>query len=123
MSVSCHSCSEAFEDYKELALHIIASKKHKGKKWAAKYIMINGLSPENRFERKQNGSPLTAEQRVSKEDCRRVLSGENEFVNTICPKCKRGGRPLLPVEYVESPVAWRIKDNLVKLCQNCGGVA
>lgn len=125
MTVLCHSCNKTFEDYKELALHISANRKghKKGRKWAAKYIMLNGLSPKNRFEQRKLGNPLTAEQRAIREDNKRILSSDNEYVNTICPKCKKGGRRLLPVEYTKSKTAWRIKSNLVILCQNCGGKA
>ena len=122
MTVSCHSCHESFADFKELALHISRSKKghRKGKKWAAKYIMMNGLSSKNRNGDRPVRAALTKEQKVNKEDTRRELSGDNEYANTICPHCKRGGRPLLPVEFVGSGVAWRIKDSLVVTCSICG---
>lgn len=119
MGVVCNSCGESFEDFQELALHISSSKtghKH-GKAWAAKYIH-RGLIHKTNFE---NGrTPLSAEDIKNRTDTRRRLSGEMAYVNTICPHCKKTGRPLLESEYVESVEAWRIGDRLVKMCALCG---
>jgi hypothetical protein len=117
----CNDCGKDFEDFGELALHIRTSpkKSHKhGRKWAANYRLKAVVFGEKQMEH----TGLTAEQKQSKQDSRRELSGEMTYKNTICPKCKRGGRPLLPVEYAESEQAWKIGNNIAKLCQNCGGV-
>ncbi len=119
---TCHSCHQSFADFKELALHISKSKKghRKGKKWAAKYIMMNGLSSKNRNGNRPVRVALTEEQKANKEDTRRELSGDNEYATTVCPNCKNRSRPLLPREFAENPVAWRVKDSLVVMCSGCG---
>ena len=120
--IKCLSCGKECEDYKELALHISSSKKghRKGKKWAARYINKNVI---NKRKVEFNGRiALTTEQKISKEDTRRKLSGNMEYANVVCPKCERTNRPLLEVEYVNNSQAWRIRDRLAKLCNSCGGM-
>ncbi len=119
--VKCLSCGKECEDYQELALHISSSKKghRKGKRWAAKYISRHVIGKK---KLEFNGRvPLTEEQKANKEDTKRVLSGDMEYANTICLKCKKHGRPLLEIEYVTSPHALRVQGKLAKLCANCGG--
>jgi hypothetical protein len=102
----------------------MANKKgHKaGKHWAAKYIMVNGLSAKNRTDRKLNGRiALTDEQKEAKESLVVTLSGRQKRAATICPKCKQSSLQILPVEYADSPFAWRAGKSLVMLCQNCTG--
>lgn len=121
---SCYSCNppSTHPDFGALALHIMSTKGHKkGRKWAAKYLMINNLSPEKRNGKQQGRIILTEEQKESKRDSRYQLSGENEVVVTICPKCKTGRKLALPVEFTGSPVAWRIKGLFAVLCSVCGG--
>ncbi len=118
VTVSCHSCGAIFADYKELALHILSSRKEhrKGKKWASKYIMLRGKRDKPDFQR----TPLTEEQKESKKEMKRELSGENKTGLVFCPHCKTNHQQSLPVEYVDSPTAWRIKKMLVILCSGCG---
>ena len=113
----CRYCHQPTKDWHELAVHIIASKKgHRGgKKWAAKYLHRNLLNKRDHPER----APLTDEQREMREDTTRELSGQVEYANTICPKCKRQHREQLPIEFTESPTAWRVKQTLVVLCSGC----
>ena len=119
MTVLCHSCNLSFVDYKELALHISTSRKghRQGKKWAAKYMMkVRALDKRN------NGggrSPLTEDDKENKKNTRRELSGDNEHVATFCPHCRKKTKQVLPIEYTRSNEAWRLKDYLVVLCQNC----
>jgi hypothetical protein len=122
--VVCHSCGRSdFEDYKALAIHISSEKKghKKGKRWAAKFILMNGLSSKNKFEHKER-VPLSEQDKDNKEDSHRELSGNMEYVNTKCPKCRRFTPRTLEVEYVESITALR-GDNgvLMMYCSNCGG--
>lgn len=122
MSVLCNSCHAIFEDYGELARHILASKKgHKrGKMWAAKYLNRHVIN--KRFFENNGCSPLTAEDTKNKQDTKRVLSGQQRSMETFCPKCKKINRAVLEAEYVANPLAWRIGGRLVKLCISCGGV-
>lgn len=118
---TCHSCDKPCADFKELALHIIAKKHRKGRKWAARYIMMNGLSPSKRFDKKRGATPLTSNDISNKEETRRVLSGAQEFETTICLRCKQPARQPLPVEYTKSKTAWRIQGLLVVQCSSCRG--
>ncbi len=115
----CHSCKKPFADFKELALHIISSKKgHRhGKRWAAKYL----LKVRQLDKRKElNGrTPMTEEQKENKRNLERELSGENEFVITYCPHCKSLKKQPMPIEFTQSGEAWREKDKLVVLCPSC----
>jgi hypothetical protein len=121
MTVSCFYCEKDCEDYAELARHIMASKNGhgKGRRWAAKYLSINSLSPEKRHEQRQ-GSPLTAQDYENREKARRVLSGTVKTVSTVCPNCHQSGRQVLPMEYIESKSAWRTKSGtLIVNCPGC----
>ena len=117
--INCLSCGQEFGNYQELALHISVSREghRRGKKWAAKYMSRHII---NKRDVELGGRvPLTTEQKINKEDTRRELSGDTEYVNTICIKCNKPSRPLLEAEYVNSHQAWRIGDRLVKLCVGC----
>ncbi len=118
MSVTCHSCKMGFADYEALALHISSSKKghRKGKKWAAKYLMRSLLQKQNNHQSKG----LTEDEKASKKEVERVLSGSNESVITFCPQCHNRQKQVLPIEYTRSENAWKIKDSLVVPCSDCG---
>ena len=119
----CHSCNKPFPDFKELARHIIANKKthRKGLFWAQKHLMNQRALDKKATMLAKNHNPLTEEDKENKKDTRRVLSGQLKNANTFCPKCKRAGIYQFPIEYAESPDAWRTGKSLVKLCVNCGG--
>ena len=117
----CHSCDKPFGDYRELALHILSSKKghRQGRRWAARYLShLNALARKENF---QGHSELTEADKENKRSTIRKLSGESVFVEALCPHCKRKSRQNLPIEYAESKEAWRNKGCLVVLCQSCGG--
>jgi hypothetical protein len=101
-------------DYKELALHIASSKKshRQGKRWAAKYL----AGRPNRLELKRVVENSDHENTEFGDENRRnsvrILSGENEYINVLCPQCKKPHRELLPVEYIQSLNAWR-KNNIL----------
>jgi hypothetical protein len=116
----CHYCDHpVFADWKELAMHISTSKKgHRaGKRWAARYIVGNRL----KAKKEQVRIPLTAEQKATKEDLRRELSGATEFVDTLCLKGKHIVRQCLPLEYAHSKDAHRVQGYLVMMCATCEG--
>lgn len=116
---TCHSCNQIFEGYKELALHISASKKghRKGKRWAAKYLHKNRIMNDKQFH---PPTPLTEAQKQNRRDMIAHLSGVEEYVEAKCPNCKTKHKPILPIEFVESSFAWRINNLFVVLCPNCG---
>lgn len=118
---TCRTCNKECADFKELALHIIASRHRQGKRWAAKYIMMNNLSPSKRFADKRDRIALTDEDKANREDTRRVLSGAQEFVTTLCLRCNYPTRQSLPVEYSQGRDAWRIQGHLVVMCPSCRG--
>lgn len=118
---TCRTCNKECANFKELALHIIAKKHRNGKRWAAKYIMVNGLSPAKRFDNRRERTPLTDDDKVAKEDTRRDLSGAQEFVTTLCLRCKHPARQALPIEHLQSRDAWRIQGHLVVMCPSCRG--
>jgi hypothetical protein len=119
--IKCLSCGKECEDYQELALHISSSKTghKKGKRWAARYLsrhVVNKVTREF-----YGGTPLTAEDKQSKEDTKRVLSGQQRVADTVCPKCRHPSREVLEAEYVSSSQAWRIQGKLAKMCTGCEG--
>ncbi len=118
--VLCHSCSQPFADYRELAQHIASSKKghKKGKRWAAKYLL--NVSFLNRREN-YGHSELTEADKENKREMVRILSGETTVVETLCPHCHRKSRQIIPIEYGESNKVWRNNGCLVVLCQSCKG--
>ena len=121
MSIECRTCGNTFNDYKELAQHIMANRKtHKmGKKWAAKYILINGLSASKRGEKFNGRVALTQEQKDSRNDSKRTLSGDNDYVNAVCPKCSSKHRPLVPAEFAMSEDALKINGLHLIICSAC----
>jgi len=121
--IKCLSCDHTpFETYRELAKHIVSSRKghRKGKRWASKYLLLNSLSPRKRRGTRTQSAP-TDGQKANKEDTRRELSGATEFVTTLCLKCRNAVIQGLPIEYVRSQDAWRIKGYLVVMCPVCRG--
>jgi hypothetical protein len=118
---SCNQCQEPFDDYESLAHHIVENKKsHKrGRAWALRYLATHNLSQKALKGKLEGRSPLTSEQREAKQSTVRELSGQLKYVPTFCPKCKSHEYQKLEIEYVESPHAWRMSGELVKLCVDC----
>lgn len=118
MTPSCHSCDQSFADYGELAKHIAASKKghRKGKVWAANYLLRTRALDTKKFEGRR---PLTEADKANKASTKLELSGATKDVLAVCPRCHKGHRESLPVEYAESNQAWRQKNCLVLLCRSC----
>ncbi len=116
----CLACGENFEyDWTALALHISKEKKghRKGKKWAANYLLKTRKLNQKRDLTAR--TPLTEEEKESKREMKRELSGEEERVKTYCPQCKTGSSAVLPIEHTQSPDAWKVKDRLVLMCNTC----
>lgn len=120
---ACNVCHELFDDFGKLAHHIIANKRthRKGRTWAAKYLATHSLSLKalrgNQFEGR---TPLTEGQKEAKKDTVRELSGETQYVETICPKCKIKDHRKLEAEYVKDPNIWKSKNGVIfRLCEGC----
>ncbi len=121
MPVSCFYCDQTFEDFSALAVHIGSSKKghRKGKRWAAKYLLLNKLSP-NAKRKDNNRTPLTEEDKANRASLIRELSGNKKAMTTYCPKCKGNAHQPVPIEYAESPAAWRTTSGvLIMNCPRC----
>lgn len=119
----CNTCNQVFDDFGNLAQHIIRKRHRKGRIWAARFLM-----QQRRLDRKAsiatdrtNFTPPTEQDKINKQSTYRQLSGYTEQVYTVCPSCKRLSLYNFPVEFTESPDAWRKEDCLVKLCAGCGG--
>jgi len=118
----CKTCGKECSDYEELAQHILSNKKtHKsGRRWAAKYKLINSLSAKNRREHRER-VPLTEDDKEKKLSAVREVSGIEKGADAYCPSCKRTYRVTVPIEYIESQSAWTTgTGKLLILCQRCG---
>jgi len=117
----CHYCNApVFANWTELALHISSSRKghRKGKRWAANFLIGKKVKDK---KKQQPRKRQTAEEKETKKNLVRVLSGDTEFVDTLCLRGKHTVRQSLPVEYSQNPRAWRIQGRLVLTCVGCGG--
>lgn len=115
--IKCISCGNVFDDYSELASHIISTKKghRKGRKWAAQYVHRNLLNKrDNKFKDGKPAPPKTKPSEISLQ-----LSGNQRCVNTVCPKCHSLGQEVLEAEYANSPNVWRLDDRIVVVCIRC----
>ena len=130
MTVGCRICQEVFENYHDLAMHLGRNREtHKlsygTRKWIAKMLAVNTLSAKARHEIPKRIAQDPDYERTeygneNRENARRELSGENEYVNTHCPQCNKGFRQLLPVEYFSNPLAWRNRIGVLMVdCPNC----
>lgn len=120
ITITCHSCQQDFPDYESLAKHISSSKKghQKGKRWASHYLLKTRAL--NLKKQPFTSNPLTQEDKENRESTKRDLSGETEYILAVCPMCKKGHREQLPIEFVESPMAWRTsKGTLIVNCSIC----
>lgn len=117
---TCRTCNYEAEDFTDLAKHIIARKidHRKGLKWANAYLLkVNLLNqkkdlPEGRIA-------LTEEQKEARENTQRALCGKLKAVSVTCLNCQSDGRDMLPIEYVDSPFAWKKNNKYVVSCSNC----
>ena len=123
---SCHYCPATFENFKELAKHIIASKKvglhsnRKSQAWAKKFLMNKDFL-DRKVSMNQGGGriALTEEQKQNKEDIKRELSGQTKYVKTKCPKCKTLGFDFVEVEHLIEPFIWTENERILKNCEVC----
>ena len=116
----CKTCCLPFEDWPKLVDHILDNKSIHPKysvKFALSYKLKHAM-----FEpaKKQEGRiPLTEQEKENKIDTQRQLSGEMQIVKTLCPSCNAKPYQNLPIEFVQSPYAWRKNELLVTCCNRC----
>jgi hypothetical protein len=117
-TIECRTCGEPFSDYHTLALHIASTKNHKqGSRWAMKFLFREKEKPKRFVDPDYEETEYGRENRAN---AVRVLSGDNEYVTAHCPICNKGVRQLLPVEYIQSHLAWRNRLGLLMvICPNC----
>lgn len=135
--IKCRTCGQLFGNWDEVSAHILEHAKikndpHKrdraGILWAKKYkhrSAINKLKKIGQSKDAPYRQTLTKEQKLNKQDSRRVLSGKTKLVPIKCfnSKCKNGGqngrREPIEIEYVESEQALRDGGCFLILCENC----
>jgi hypothetical protein len=121
MAETCRSCGQPFEDWHKLALHIASSKKghRQGKKWAAMFLAGKSLRPELKRVPLNPDEEHTDFGDNNRENAKREISGDNEYINTLCPQCKKPHRQLIPVEHIHNELAWRKDSVLCVICDVC----
>jgi hypothetical protein len=104
-------------------MHIIADKQthRRGLNWARKFMSRQSYLDRKLSFKEQYRTPLTDEQRETKRDLVMELSGQTELAKTFCPKCKRRGHKVVPIEHTSNPLSWNIGGALAILCYSCGG--
>lgn len=129
-NIICRTCGKNdFEDWGELASHILDcckvksdphNKDRAGKMWAKRYIHRNAINKLKKIEKDfPYRTPLTARQKMAKEDTRRELSGLTVTAPTICPRCNQGDRRKVEKEHAEEPQAWKRNNCFMILCSGC----
>ncbi len=108
----CLSCKQPFPDYQSLAVHISSNKKghRRGKKWAAKYLLLKGKRDMPRRVPKAEVSQEAKDSRI------RVVSGIEQSAMCVCPQCKQRHQNRIPIEFINSLEAWRVGKDLSVLC-------
>lgn len=121
----CRICGKKCEDWDDLARHIdklakLKDGKHKRTRWVKFRLHKKAEQLMNRPEKKEfYNTALTEDQKQSKEDSRRELSGKTEYVPIRCPKCKTGRKQFVEVEHIENPQAWQENNCYMILCDGC----
>lgn len=120
--IQCHSCGAIFENYKELAQHIISLKDtnhKKGRRWALKFITKQKILDQKRDLKPR--SPMPENIKNHFDEIKRIVSGETTRVPTLCPNCKLKSQAEVEREYVDDGQMW-VRDNRVMiLCNSCRG--
>lgn len=122
--IRCIACGKVCADYQELALHISSSRAghRKGKRWAAKYLLVHGLSAKAKNDYQYEGRiPLPDNYHANKASTVLTLSGNTHIVETYCPHCKRTRIKPVPEEMLTLSHLWKHNGIIVKICLNCGG--
>ncbi len=122
--ITCRYCiHEPFPDYKELAKHVIKfSKTHRGGvMWAKKFLTndkyLNKKLAKKEALKKMGQMPAATEEQIDTlARTRRELSGKTEMVTTICLDGKHAVAQLLPIEFTQSPTAFKIQGYLPVKC-------
>jgi hypothetical protein len=118
--VDCFYCNYSAEEPKLIAQHIVGQHPSKHNKWAAKVLTnVEWLNKKADSQSLKDRVPLTDEEKASKKSTQRQLSGieKNTFIH--CPSCQQTVMLKLPVEYLQSPYAWRSQNKLVVNCLSC----
>jgi hypothetical protein len=114
----CSSCRD--KEPREVAQHIQVEHPNKHNKWAAR-VMTNfdQLNRKADLQKQTDRVPLTDEEKEAKRSTQRQLSGIETKTETLCLNCNQLVTQKLPVEYIQSPFAWRISGRLAVTCDSC----
>ena len=121
----CKTCGyDKSTTYPELLKHILDNKQIHPL-WQVKWAMKKSCNAEflnqklSRREQFKGGkAPLTEREQENKIDAYRELSGQSDRVITTCT-CGKRHMEDLPLEFIESPFAWRENRVLVVSCESC----
>ena len=123
MSESCRTCGKTCENFTELAQHIIEEREthRKGYKWASSFLLkVNFLNQKK--DPPQGRIPLDEQEKQNKIDAQREISGITRKQICACPNCRQTFTEKLPVEFAQSPMAWRSNNALMVNCGSCKSV-
>jgi uncharacterized C2H2 Zn-finger protein len=121
LSVICSSCGVIKEDFKDLAKHVVASRKghKKSRPWALKFLSKVRILDQKRDVNKVR-IKLTETEKENKRSSKIQISGVNKEVSIVCPNCGEVFTQEIPVEYVGDVDTWRQKDgSFVINCEGC----
>ena len=113
MMPNCFKCKTSHETHVELAQHILGRTKHSRKsvQWAQRMILMEKKKPDR--------VALTDEQKQARQDTHIELSGESRIIEAVCLRGKHASTVSLPVEYANSPDAWKIHGSHIINCGVC----
>lgn len=125
--MECKTCGKHVTDFKELIRHILSnSKTHPAwqVKWAGKATMnVEYLDRKVTMQKQFEGGkvPLTEQEKENKKNTQRELSGIESIQTCKCSHCRQHHPERIPVEYIQSPGAWRDIDGktLIVTCMSC----
>jgi len=121
MSIICSSCGVIKEDFKDLAKHIVASRKghKKSRPWALKFLSKARILDQKRDTNKVRVK-LTETEKENKRSSKIKISGANKEVLTVCPSCGEIFAQEIPIEYIGDVDNWKQKDgSLIINCEGC----
>lgn len=115
----CVVCHEQFENWTNLALHIMTNKKthRKSVKFASHVLADVKTRPQLQRAPKDPDYVPTEFGDKQREIATKILSGETRRLYTVCPQCKRQSDVDIPVEVSRN--IWNDSGRVFVLCQMC----
>lgn len=117
----CNDCHEPFEDWVELAQHLVSQRKtHKRKSvvWALTFLAKKDNVQE--FKPRLPEQEHTVFGDEQREKYIREISGKTRKVRAVCPDCRKVDELELSVEYIRDREAWRNSNGTyITMCEKC----